>query len=70
MRCVQKVSRLKVYLLMQKGMENFFQGLVSLFNGISTFKGYLMPKLFSLKNSCGTIQPIASWATAYNIVHK
>ena len=25
-------------------------GLVSLFNGISTFVGYLMPKLFSQKN--------------------
>ena len=30
-------------------------GLVSLFNGISTFVGYLMPKL-SRQNSCGTIQ--------------
>ena len=30
-------------------------GLVSLFNGISTFVGYLMPKLFSEKNSSGTI---------------
>ena len=30
-------------------------GLVSLFNGISTFIGYLMPKLFSKKNSSGTI---------------
>ena len=30
-------------------------GLVSLFNGISTFVGYLMPKLFSLKNSSGFI---------------
>ena len=30
-------------------------GLVSLFNGISTFVGYLMPKLFSKKNSSGTI---------------
>ena len=29
-------------------------GLVSLFNGISTFLGYLMPKSFSLKNSSGT----------------
>ena len=28
--------------------------LVSLFNGISTFVGYLMPKLFSKKNSRGT----------------
>ena len=28
---------------------------VSLFNGISTFVGYLMPKPFSLKNSSGTI---------------
>ena len=30
-------------------------GLVSLFNGISTFVGYLMLKLFSLKNSSDTI---------------
>ena len=30
-------------------------GLVSLFNGISTFVGYLMPKSFSYKNSSGTI---------------
>ena len=30
-------------------------GLVSLFNGISIFVGYLMPKLFSSKNSSGTI---------------
>ena len=29
-------------------------GLVSLFNGISTFVGYLMPKQFSEKNSSGT----------------
>ena len=28
---------------------------VSLFNGIPTFVGYLMPKLFFLKNSSGTI---------------
>ena len=30
-------------------------GLVSLFNGISTILGYLMPKPFSEKNSSGTI---------------
>ena len=30
-------------------------GLVWLFNGISTFVGYLMPNLFSLKNSSGTM---------------
>ena len=30
-------------------------GLVSLFNGISTFVGYLMPKPFFSKNSRGTI---------------
>ena len=29
--------------------------LVSLFNGISTFLGYLMPKQFFEKNSSGTI---------------
>ena len=32
--------------------------MVSLFNGISTFVGYLMPKLSS-ENSSGTIYPIA-----------
>ena len=30
-------------------------GLVSLFNGISNFVDYLMPKLFSEKNSSDTI---------------
>ena len=30
-------------------------GLVSLFNGISYFVGYLMRKLFSYKNNSGTI---------------
>ena len=30
-------------------------GLVSLFNGISSFVGYLMPKPFSYKNSSGTV---------------
>ena len=30
-------------------------GLVSLFNGISAFVGYLMPKPYSKKNSSGTI---------------
>ena len=34
---------------------NYRSGLVSLFNGISTFIGYLMPKPFSVKNSSGTI---------------
>ena len=33
--------------------------LVSLFNRMSTFVGYLMPKLFSEKNSTGKILPIA-----------
>ena len=35
------------------------QWLVSLFNGISSFVSYLMPKLSFLKNSCGIIQSIA-----------
>ena len=34
-------------------------GLVSLFNGMSTFLGYLIPKLFLLKSSCGAIYSIA-----------
>ena len=35
-------------------------GLISLFYGISTFVGYLMPKSSLLKNSNGINQPIAS----------
>ena len=38
-----------------RGRDSVKFGLVSLFNGISTFLGYLMPKLFSKKNSNGTI---------------
>ena len=34
--------------------ENDWFGLVSLFNDISTFVGYLIPKLLSKKNSSGT----------------
>ena len=34
-------------------------GLLSLFNGISTFVGYLMPKPFFEKSSSGNIQPKA-----------
>ena len=34
-------------------------GLVSLFSGISTFVGYLVPKSFFYKNSSGTIQSLA-----------
>ena len=33
----------------------YYLGLVSLFNSISIFVGYLMPKPFSEKNSSGTI---------------
>ena len=36
-------------------LDFFWFGLVSLFNGISTFVGYLMPNPFSKKNSSGTI---------------
>ena len=42
-------------MLAMRWIEIFNLGLVSLFNGISTFVGYLMPKLFSSKNSSGTI---------------
>ena len=38
-----------------KESEKEMIGLVSLFNGISTFVGYLMPKPFSEKNGSGTI---------------
>ena len=39
----------------QKHVYNNQNGLVSLFNGISTFVGYLMPKPFSEKKSSGTV---------------
>ena len=35
-------------------VDDLMMGLLSLFNGISTFVGYLMPKPFS-KNRSGTI---------------
>ena len=38
-----------------EGNRNTIIGLVSLFNGISTIVGYLMPKPFSEENSSGTI---------------
>ena len=41
------------------GLVWFRFGLFSLFIGISTIVGHLMPKPFSVKNSCGTIYPIA-----------
>ena len=37
------------------GIKTNKHGLVSLFNGISSIVGYLMPKIFSKKNSSGTI---------------
>ena len=46
---------LKVLLFLQIYIYIYIYSLVSLFNGISTFVGYLMPKPFSWKNSTGTI---------------
>ena len=40
------------------------------FNGISNFVGYLMPKLSLLKNSSGTIQPIAEDVRRFLIFQK
>ena len=37
------------------GLVSFLCLMSTLFNGISTFVGYLMPKPLSLKNSSGTI---------------
>ena len=39
----------------KKNLSIYRSHFVSLFNGISTFVGYLMPKPFSKKNSSGTI---------------
>ena len=36
-------------------LNGYYGLMVSLFNGISTVVGYLMPKPFSEKNSSGTI---------------
>ena len=44
------VQTINLYVIGQHVLD-----LVSLFNGISTFVGSLMPKLFSQKNSSGTI---------------
>ena len=45
-----------IYIERERERERWF-GLVwgFCFNGISTLVGYLMPNLFSLKNSSGTI---------------
>ena len=40
-------------------MKIFDSSSSSLFNSISTFVGYLMPKSSFLKNSSGSISPIA-----------
>ena len=48
-------SNLKVQKKKNFDGSNAFSGLVSLFNGISNFVGYLMPKLFSEKNTRGTV---------------
>ena len=42
----------------KRNHEDWF-GLVSLFNGISTFEVYLKPKPSLLKNSSDAIEPIA-----------
>ena len=42
-------------------LDTYLKMLISLFylfNGILTFVGYFMPKILSLKNSSGIIQPI------------
>ena len=46
-----------VPVLFKENVFSWYIGLVWFlcFNGISTFVGYLMPKLFSSKNSSGTI---------------
>ena len=44
-----------IFLIVSQITFGLVDGLVSLFNGISTFVGYLMPKPFSEKNSSGTI---------------
>ena len=44
---------------LESATNTFWFGLISLFNGISTFVGYLMPKPFSEKNRSGTTYPIA-----------
>ena len=50
--CVCKKYDLKTHI---QELKVIWFGLVSLFNSISTFVGYLMPKLFFQKNSSGTI---------------
>ena len=45
----------RFWIVLNSIYTNITLSLVSLFNGISTFKGYLMPKSSLYKNSSGTI---------------
>ena len=49
------LNRVQVLSDVNQALVSWLVYLVSLFNGILTFVGYLMPKPFSKKNSCGTI---------------
>ena len=48
-------KKIDKYLNLAREQKKLWFGLVSLFNGISIFVGYLTPKPFSKKNSSGTI---------------
>ena len=43
----QKYTAFTLLFLLTKLLQFYWFGLISLFNGISTFVGYLMPKPFS-----------------------
>ena len=49
------MTRTGIELFVSRTIGDHSTDLVSLFNGISTIIGYLMPKPFSKKNSNGTI---------------
>ena len=53
--CEHRLQFEQIYLI---GFKLAQFGLVSLFNSISTFMGYLIPKLSLQKNSSGTIWPM------------
>ena len=53
--CVYVCVRICVYKYVYTQIYIYIYCLVSLFNGISTFVGYVIPKPFSKKNSSGTI---------------
>ena len=50
-----EISKISEHIPHYFELQRLLFGLAFLFNGISTIVGYLMPKLFPLENSSGTM---------------